>query len=409
MKPLTRRPAVALSIGALILTAACGGAAVDGSSGGDEGSEPIRIAVVTAQSGSFAPSGALQLEGIEYAAKEANDAGGIDGRKVELFIADNRSTPEGSVAAAQRLVQRNDARFIIGTVASPNTLAVLQKLEAWDALQIGTQSQSNALTGEECSARFFRSNVSDAMAFKALEAWLEESKLDDWDAINPDYSFGHDSLAALESAMTKTGGKVDKKLFAPLATTDYAPQLSNLDGGDALLVSQAGSDAINLFEQAFDFGTFEKYDEVIGNAGVLTTSTFKAVTDDRLKGFWGMSNWAPTVDTEASRDFVANFEKEMDRTPSDGAGYAYIGMQTLFAGIEEAGSVEPSKVAKALEGLTYDTIKGEMTMRAEDHQAEQGFFVGRVDDTDHGLDLVIEKEYPADVVLGDPDPACSMG
>src|SRR5699024_5599661 len=120
--------------------------------------EPIRVAIVSPHSGPYAQFGEDQRAGYQFAADEAIANGGIDGREVELFVVDSQGTNEGAVAAAQRLVQQEDARFILGMVATPVSLAIMQRLESWDALAFGVQSQGDDLTGSACEARFFRTN-----------------------------------------------------------------------------------------------------------------------------------------------------------------------------------------------------------------------------------------------------------
>jgi branched-chain amino acid transport system substrate-binding protein len=409
------RLVLSAGITALALTlAACsgaatsaGGAAGNGGQSNGKDAEPIRVAVVSPHSGPYAEFGEQQRAGYQFAADEANANGGIDGRRVEIFVADDLGTNEGAVAAAQRLVQQKDAKFIVGTIATPTTLAVMQRLESWDALAFGTQSQGDALTGESCSPRFFRTNVNDHLLIQGVSKWLAERDATDWDSIAADYAFGRGSAEGLQQVADANGWTVGQSLFAPLGTTDYASYLNQLDGGEGLLVSLSGGDSVHFLGQALDFGTLDKYDLIVGNAA-LTTSSLNAVSDERLVGKYGTANWGPTVNTPESQAFVKAFTEANGEAPADFTGAAYMAMQTIFAGVEGAGSIEPTEVATALNGMTYDSIKGEVTMRAEDHQVEAPMYMGKAEKVGDRYDLVIEDTIPMSETMPEPDPACSM-
>jgi branched-chain amino acid transport system substrate-binding protein len=411
MSVTTKRLRLITGATALALTlAACSGAATGGGGGASEGNdtEPIRVAVVSPHSGPYAEFGEQQRAGYQFAADQANANGGVDGRKVEIYEADSLGTAEGAVSAAQRLVQQNDAHFIVGTIATPITLAVMQRLESWDALLFGAQSQGDNLTGSDCLPRFFRTNMNDHLLIQGVGGWLAGRDAADWDSIAADYAFGHGSTEGLRQVVDKNGWTLDKELYGPLGTTDYAPYINQLNGGEGLLVSLSGGDSVNFLNQALDFGVLDKYDLVVGNAA-LTTSSLNAVNDDRLVGLHGTANWGPTVDTTESKDFVEAFTEANGEPPADFTGAAYMAMQTIFAGVEEAGSVDSTKVGQALEGLSFNTIKGDVTMRAEDHQMEAPMYMGEVQKLDYGYDLVIQDTIPMSETMPEPDPKCSMG
>lgn len=78
----------------------------------------LKIGQIIEMSGPFAPGLELVKQGTEVCAEWINDNGGIDvaGQKykVQLIVEDNKSTPEGSVAAANKLIYQDNVSFIIG-------------------------------------------------------------------------------------------------------------------------------------------------------------------------------------------------------------------------------------------------------------------------------------------------------
>jgi len=405
-KSTARARAMAGAAGLLVLlvTACSGGAA---NQAGKDADGPIRIAVVTPQSGPYASYGEEQRKGIQFAAAQANAAGGVDGHEVKLVFGDSLGTPEGAIAASQKLVQQKGARYIIGLVSTPEMAAVTPKLEAWDALMIGSQGQGDDLTGSACTSRYFRVTANDTVGVNTIATWIQKEDVDNWDSIAADYSFGQASTEGVRDAVAAKGGRLHEALLTPLGTTDFGTYLSQLTGKGGLVVSLAGSDAVNFYKQALSFGILQKYDVVVANTGLQST-TLAALDDDRLVGVRGTNSWLPTADNSGTQEFVSAYREKHGEGPTENIGNGYLGMQALFAGIEAAGSAAPGDVAEAMEGLTFDSIQGQVTLRAEDHQIEAPSYVGTVRRDDGRLILAAEQAIsPADNNPA-PNPACKL-
>src|SRR5690625_5073202 len=101
-----------------LLVAACG----DGAEADEEG--PITIGVVTSRTGDLAPTGIQVWAGVEFAAQQRNDEGGIDGREINVILEDDRSTPTDALSAFQRLTSEEDPTAIWGPTFTPQVLAM---------------------------------------------------------------------------------------------------------------------------------------------------------------------------------------------------------------------------------------------------------------------------------------------
>lgn len=366
--------------------------------------EPLRIALITSQSGPFSTMGADVANGIRFAVEEANARGGVDGREIILAAGDDESTPDAGRRVAERLT-RDGQKFILGPITSAISLAISQNLNRWDAAFLGTISKADRLTGDACNPRFIRTNHSDAMDLAMIQEWVKDIPGNRFAILAADYVWGHDSASSFEKAVTSQGKQVVKKLFVPLGTKDYAPYIQQLKaaGADAIWVADV-SGAIAFVKQARDFGLIPQT-PLIGHA--LVSDFLIKATGDALENVPGNVGFTVDIDTPQTRKFVDAFKAKHNRLPSDTEAQAYIGAMVLFQGVEKAGSVDPATVMKALRGAEVETLYGKSLIRPEDNQMVIPNYVARAKKVDGVLRPVIEKSFPASLTPP-PSPACKM-
>ncbi|MGD0331912.1 MAG: ABC transporter substrate-binding protein [Xanthobacteraceae bacterium] len=369
--------------------------------------DAIRIGIPTSLTGPYVELGAEVKRGAEFAAKEANAKGGVDGRKVELEYADTEGNPDAGRRAAEKLV-RSGYRLLTGTISSAVGLAIGGQMEKWDALYISSINKSDRLTGEACNARVFRANHSDSMDMALIGPWLKSRPEGEWGVMAADYSWGHDSADAFTAGATAAGKTIKIKLFAPLGTKDYAPYIQQIKdaGVAALWVAEAGRDAVNFGIQAKQFKLFDSVFAVSQSFAV--PSTIKGM-GDLADGVWGIINYTSTLNTPGNKAFVAEWVKVYGKEPGNFEAETYVTMKALFAAVEKAHSVEPGAVAKALSDISFDVpFYGNVTMRAADHQLMLPNYIGRVARVDGELKPVVEVTVDAAHAIAPPSPACKM-
>lgn len=393
---MTRRTlGVVMALGAILVPAAAMAQA----------REPIRVGLVTSQSGAFAEAGVYVVRAIQFAVDEANAKGGVDGRKVELRIADDESTPDAGRRAGEKLA-RDGYNLLIGPIASSISLAMVQNLDRWDALMLDIAPKSDKLTGDSCKPRYFRTNHSDAMDLAMVSEWSKSFSDKKFAIVASDYVWGRDSGESFERSVKAQGKTVVLALYTPLGTKDYSPYIAQLKAAnvDAIWVAEAGRDAIAFVKQAKEFGLIPAT-KLIGQ--VLITDYTVNATGQALEGTAGTLSYVPDLDNPRNKAFVAAWKAKSNTPPADYHGQAYNGIQVMFEGVKKAGSVKPADVAKAMSGATIETIYGMVKMRAEDHQLELPNFIARVKMVDGTLRPVLEQQFPPSLVPP-PSPLCKM-
>lgn len=367
--------------------------------------DPVRIGLLSSKSGVFAQQGEEVIRGVQFAIEEANGRGGVDGRKVEVQVADDEGTPEAGRRVAEKLA-RDGHNLLIGAIPSGIALALGPNLERWDAAYFVTLSKSDKITGDSCKARMIRTNHSDAMDIAMIGEWAKTFKEKTFATLAADYVWGRDSAESFAKAAKGLGKEVKLQLYAPMGTKDFSPYIAQLKEAkvDAIWVAETGRDAIAFVKQAQEFGLIPQT-KLIGHS--LLQNFMMDATGRALEGTPGNVTYSPEIDNARNKAFVAAFKAKFNRLPTDNEGLGYNGTQVIFEGVKLAKSVKPGDVTKALSGASVDTVFGRAQVRAADNQMVLANYVGRAKLVDGQLRAPIEQVFPASIVPA-ASPLCKL-
>lgn len=368
--------------------------------------DPVRVGLVSSKSGVFAQQGEEVIRAVQFAIEEANAKGGVDGRKVEVQVADDEGTPDAGRRVSEKLA-RDGYNLLIGTIPSSIALALAPNLERWDAAYFAVASKSDKITGDSCKPRAFRTNHSDAMDIAMIGEWAKTFKEKSFATLAADYVWGRDSAESFAKAAKAQGKEVKLQLYPPMGTKDFSPYIAQLKEAkvEAVWVAEIGRDAIAFVKQAQEFGLIPGT-KLIGHS--LLQNFMVDATGKALDGTAGNVTYSPDIDNPRNKAFVAAWKAKFNRVPTDNEGLAYNGAQVIFEGVRKAKSPKPGDVSKALSGATLDTVFGQAQMRAADNQLVLANFVGRAKMVDGQLRPVVEQTFPASLTPP-PSPACKMG
>lgn len=369
--------------------------------------EPLKIGVPTSLTGPYSQLGEEVKRAVEFATNEANAAGGVDGRKVEVRFLDTEAKPDLARQQAEKLALEG-YNIMTATIASSEVLAIGPMLGRWNALYVATVTKANDITGKQCQARLFRVNRPDYSDAAVIQPWLATRSEAKWAIVAADYAWGRNSGESFRNAAAATGKTVVSENYPPLGSNDYAAFIQKVldSGAQGMWVALAGRDAITFARQAKQFGLLDK----VTTAGIsFTTDGTVKVLGDIVKGVNTIINYSSTLDTPANRKFVADWAKAYPGdAPTNFGGETYIGMQVIFQAVKKAGSVKPADVAKAMAGGTFETILGTQLMRSEDHQLIGPNFFGIVEAANGTLKPVIKMTVPAQTATPGPDSSCKL-
>lgn len=366
--------------------------------------DPIKVGVLAPMTGTYAYLGKQEVTGIKLAFDEANERGGVLGRKLDMVIENDEADPTVGVRKITKLLTQDRVDFVIGTVSSGVTLAVSPIAEKHKKILIVPIAEAANITGDKCSRYVFRSSGNSQFQANALGSWMVANMGKRFYHVGADYALGWSSVNTMKASIQKAGGENLGEVFAPLGTTDYGPYFPKIQAAnpEVLFVTLAANDAIRFMTQLDSFGLRTKF-KIAGGAPLMEIAAIQGMGPKVANGIVSVSRYIYTLDSPRNAAFVAKYKAASNGDlPSQYSESSYAAGQLLAVGLGKAGALETDKVIKAFEGLQLDLPRGKVTIRPADHQALHDKYIIRVKDNAYEI---IGKKAANEVA---PEVTCKM-
>jgi branched-chain amino acid transport system substrate-binding protein len=344
------------------------------------------------------------MMGLEFLTKGTMQIGA---RKVQVLVKDDQLKPDRGKALLEECYNDDKADLAVGTTGSPIALAMLPIAEEAKKVLIVEPAVADSITGDKRNRYIFRtgrSSYQDALAAAAAIPANEDVSVG---MLGLDTAFGRDGVKAFRQALAaiRPKAKIVAEEYAAGNTADFAPFAERLFGA---LKDKPGKRIIGfIWAGAHPMAKFvdmkpERFNIALAPGGNIlpAMNAWKA-----FAGTEGGIYYYYDFPKNPMNDWLkAEYQKRHNAPPDFFVAGGFAAASAVFNGITKAGSTETEKLIAALEGLTFDTPKGPMTFRKEDHQALQDMFHWRIkkDAKDNDmLDLVATipaKDMPLPVV-----------
>jgi len=353
---------------------------------------PVQLALIEGMSGPFADAGAALERNLRFGVERVNARGGValrDGRHpLELVVLDSKGSTEAALMQLRAAADRHIG-FILQGNSSAVAAALVTAIERQNAREpdnrevfLNYSADDPALTGANCSFWHFRFDAHAGMRMDALADVIgADQSVKKVYLLNQDYSFGHDVSTLARSALGKRRpdiAVVGDEFHPTGRVKDFAPYIAKIraSGADAVITGNWGSDLTLLVKSAREQGLDTKFYTFYGNS----LGAPAALGDAGVKRVIAVADWHPDAGGAASDAWYAAFRA---RYPAPQDDYPVLRMEMLVEmlaqALTDAGSADPTAVAKALEGLRFDNGFHPMWMRADDHQVIQSLYVMQMD------------------------------
>jgi branched-chain amino acid transport system substrate-binding protein len=364
-----------------LLTAASAGAILAAS--------PFRINLLQAQestikvgfpvplTGPYGTEAQDQVRAAEVAIAEFNEGGGLNGRKAELLVRDDKLNPGEAATRTLELIEKEKVNFIVGSLSASVQLAV-NNVTKERGIIYNSISQSDEINeAKDFSKYTFHEALTPHLTAGAVGRYAFPKFGKKVAFLTADYAYGHEMVRGFQDAGKAFGIETVIDVRHPLGTTDFSTLLPRIQAlkPDILVVSNFGRDQQIALKQVTDFGMKRSMKVV---APILLYTGRIAAGAQAFEGVIGGTSyyWGIEDKVASAKAFNDRFRKmHGGKVPSDYGALGYAGVKTLLMGAKAAGSLDTDKVIAAVEALKYDYYKGPEYYRKCDHQAVQSVLI----------------------------------
>ena len=340
--------------------------------------QTIKIGLVQGISGPFEVYAKQEITGftmgLEYA---TGGKGEVLGRKIEVLIEDDQLKPDVSKQKVTKLYADDKVDLVVGTTSSAAALAILPVAAEFKKVLIVEPAVADSITGEAWNRYIFRTgrtSSQDAIANALAVAKPGVSIA----TIAQDYAFGKDGVAAYKAQVEKLGAKVVHEEYTPRDATDFTAPIQKILSA---LKDAKGPKYVAVIWAGKGGPYAQLVASKVDKSGITITSggnvldILKAFKSYNLEGMVGGAYYYYEIPTNPVNTWLLTEHMKRFKEPPDFftcGGFA--AAMAVVGAIQKAGGTDTEKLIAAMEGMEFQTPKGKMIFRKEDHQALQSMY-----------------------------------
>jgi branched-chain amino acid transport system substrate-binding protein len=337
--------------------------------------DPVKVGFCHVFSGNMSSFGLAAKKGIEMAKQEINNAGGINGRPIEIVYADTKVKPDIGEKAVRRLVTDAKVDVVMGIVSSAVAKRVAQIMNELKTPLLITHAMTCCITEKLGNPWVFRITWNVKQSIKSAALIARTTDVKKWTTVAPDYNFGHESWAMFQKKFKELvpAAEFQKPIYAPLSTNDWTPYLDRIESSNAkgILITLWGRNMTDFLHQAHARGLPREGMEFLCPVGG-SVDTFWALGPLRMPvGIWfGAPYWYSAYQNLHNDRFVQKYRSltSVKLPPSYAAYMPYAALKVYAGAAQKIGGTGKRQIAEALEGLSLDLPTGRFAFQGRNHQ-----------------------------------------
>jgi branched-chain amino acid transport system substrate-binding protein len=361
---------------------------------------PLRIGLMLPFSGTFAALGENIAAAFELHLQERG--GRMGGRPVQVIRLDDESSPANAVQNVNRLIGRDRAEALVGTVHSGVVMALVQASRERGVPLVIPNAGNVAATRELCAPTVFRASFSNWQPAYGMGLALGKQGVKRAAWITWDYAAGNEAGEGFREGLRAGGGEVVRELKLPFPETNFQPLLAQVPGLNVGAVGSffAGGGAVQFVREYAAAGLRERVP--LCGSGFLTEGTL-AAQGAAAEGIRTALHYGDGLDNPKNRAFRAAFKERTTREADVYAVQGYDSAQLLGVGLDAVrGDLAAEReFVRAMRGARIDSPRGAFTL-SPSHNPVQNIYLR---EAKGGENRVIGIAAEA---LADPGTGCRM-
>ncbi len=367
MHRLITRCAVALATSAVILAGVAAPAALAQKTG------DFRIALIASKSGPLEAYAKQTIVGFQMGLDYATGGTGmVAGRKLVVIEKDDQGKPDVGKSLLAAAYADDKVDIAVGPTASPVALAMLPVAEEYKKILLVEPAVADSITGDKWNKYIFRTGRNSSQDAIANAVALDKPG-NTLVTLAQDTAFGRDGVKAFREALKKA--KLAHEEYLPAATSDFTAaaqriidKLKDLPGRKIVWIVWAGGNPFKIADL-----DFKRHNIEIATGGNILPAMTAYKQFPGMEG--GLYYYFGIPKNPVNEWLVANHYLKFKSPPDF---FTAGGMSAAIAVVEALkktnGDSSSPKLIAAMEGMSFQTPKGRMTFRKEDHQAMQDMY-----------------------------------
>ncbi|MBA3593961.1 MAG: substrate-binding domain-containing protein [Pseudomonadota bacterium] len=336
----------------------------------------IKIAVIASKTGPLEAYAKQTITGFYMGLDYAT--GGtmmVGGKKLVVIEKDDQGKPDVGKAALAAAYADDKVDIAVGPTASPVALAMLPVAEEYKKILVVEPAVADSITGDKWNKYIFRTGRNSSQDAAANAVALDKPG-NVVAILANDNAFGRDGVKAAKSFMKNA--KVVHEEYLPVGTTDFTAGLQRIvdklkdqPGNKYLSVGWSGSPT--PFPKIADLDLEKRFGIKLATGGNILPAMVA------YKSFPGMEGalyyYFGIPKNPVNEAMVAQHYKQFKAPPDFFTAGGFSAAMAIVTALNKTkGDTETNKLISTMEGMSFDTPKGKMTFRKEDHQAMQSMF-----------------------------------
>jgi branched-chain amino acid transport system substrate-binding protein len=334
-------------------------------------SEAVKVGVILPLTGKLGNIGQMAQRAFVQAAKEINTRGGVNGQRLELFVADTAGNPRLARDVIQRLLLENQVAMVVGGVSSSVAWAAAASCQERKLPFLITTAAADKIT-EQGWTYVFRLNTPSGEYSRAMEGFLKElGEIRSVAILHENTLFGYDTGREWLDRFRKLGLRISIKWGYDEGTTDFRPALTRVADKDSDMIYMISrvNEAAMIMRQIQELGLNARL--FAGGTQDFLTSSFRDGAGEASEYVCSTALWTPSVPYPGARSFYDQFLQKQGLAPDYHGAQAHAALQVIADAMGRARSFDGSAVQRALSGTDVMTVYGPVRFVSYGRKAQQ--------------------------------------
>jgi ABC-type branched-subunit amino acid transport system substrate-binding protein len=346
-----------------------------------EPNAPIKVGVITDLTGPLSFLGAADANVARMVVDDINAAGGLLGRRVDLFLEDSATTDSVAEAKARKLVQQDQVDVVLGGIYSSTRQAIKGPVVA-EAGKLYIYPEQ--YEGEECDPLIFCTGPVPAQQLESMIPWLmDETGAKRFYCPSAEYIWPHTMNRKLREVAGAGGGSIVGEEYFPLDHTDYRATIDKIlsSGAEVVFNTTVPPGSAPFFEQLHQSGFMQRGGQLV--CTYFEENFLSLVPPEHVEGLYSCLDYYQGVDDPFSQELLGRYDKLFPGGAKFTAGSAstgtYRGLKMWEAAVREAGSLDQAEVIKTLDHAELaQSPGGPAEMVPGQHHVRMNMYIAQV-------------------------------